>query len=515
MCHGLSSLYDLYYITLINSFSNIGSHRCLCYNKEKESRDFMQFQDFNLKQELLRSLKKLNYQTPLPIQQQVIPYLLNHQDIVIESQTGSGKSASFLIPIIENIDWDLRAVQALVIAPTRELSVQLIEEADAIGLYRRIQSVLLNGREKYEPQIQRLKRAQLAIGTPGRILDHIERESLCTSHIQYVILDEADVLLDMGFLPLIKKILTHLPNSCVIGLCSATMEESLQTLVEEYMHDPIYIKNHIQNDGILTQYVCHIRDSEKYPFLCNYVVNKQAESVIVFCNTKDSVENLYQRMLEDQISVTRLHGDLLQKERYQAIEAFRKGEYRFLIASDVAGRGLDIEEVQLVIQYDLHEDPRKYIHRIGRSGRCQTDGESIVLLTKSQEKYFEEVLKQLPNQPEEICVNDYLGNIEYAKLQKPNLQKRKKSEIVRDDVCTLYLHGGKDKKIRPGDIVGAIMQTQGIEVNDIGVIEVKQHGSYVEILNQKGSLVLETLKKVTIKKKKIRVEYARKSKMER
>lgn len=474
----------------------------------------MRFQDLGISEEVIRALTKLHYQKPLPIQEMTIPHLLAKEDVVIRSQTGSGKSAAFLIPTIQTIDWDLGKVQTLVIAPTRELSLQLIEEADAIGLYRRIRSVLLNGKAKYEPQIQRLKRAHLAIGTPGRIRDHIERGTLDLSALRYLVLDEADVLLDMGFLALIQQIMEKVPESCTIALCSATIDESLEELIHTYLHDPRMLSNEMR-EMQLKQFVCPLKESDKFTVLCNYAIEKQAESIIVFCNRRESVEQLYRKMCAHQISAVHVHGGLLQKERYEAIEAFRKGHYRFLIASDVAGRGLDIADVQLVVQYELSDDLRKYIHRIGRSARLDQAGESLVLLSDQQQNIWEAILPTLTKQPQLLSAAHYLREINGAALSAPDTKKQKKSELVRNDVVTLYLHGGKDKKIRIGDIVGVLCQKAALQAEDIGVIEVRQHGSYVEILNGKGTEAYHALQNTTIKKKKIRVFYAQKSKNER
>ena len=277
----------------------------------------MRFQQYDLPETILKGLDELGYEMPLPIQEQVIPALLSKRDVQIISQTGSGKSASFLIPTLAKVDWNLRAIQTLVIAPTRELSAQLMEEADVISLYQKTQTVLLNGREKYEPQIQRLKRAHFAIGTPGRILDHIKRGTLILDHIDYVVLDEADVLLDMGFQSFIDEILSHISTSFTLALCSATMDQRIQTLSTSYLKEPIVCEA-ITQLTTLKQLYCEVDEMSRYETLCSYVAKNGYERVIVFCNRKETVEAIYEKMQKEGISATRIHGELLQKERYQA-----------------------------------------------------------------------------------------------------------------------------------------------------------------------------------------------------
>ncbi len=476
------------------------------------------FNDYRISDEILKALDALGYKEPSDVQQRVIPELLQGKDVIVKSQTGSGKTAAFGIPLCENINWDEQKPQALVLTPTRELAIQVKEEIMSIGRFKRVRPVAVFGKQPFSDQARELKqRTHIVVGTPGRVMDHIDRGSLDTSNIKYLIIDEADEMLNMGFIDQVRDILRGLNKNRQSILLSATISEEILNLCNEYMNNSISIE--IKAQKLITDNISHelykVNEQYKMEELNKLLITESPKTAVVFCKTKENVDKVFEALVRKKYSIGKIHGGMLQKERMDQMERFKKGNFRILIATDVAARGIDVEGITHVINYDLPVEKEAYVHRIGRTGRAGAKGKALSLVNQYEDRLlntiqeyigFEVPLKDLPSL-EQVKAKE----VEAIKILKSNpTVKKQKTKAVSKDITKIYLNGGKKKKIRPGDIVGAISRIEGITAEDIGIIDVQDTVSYVDILNGKGNKVLEGLKNSTIKGKKLKVERARK-----
>ena len=476
------------------------------------------FNDYRISDEILKALDALGYKEPSDVQQRVIPELLQGKDVIVKSQTGSGKTAAFGIPLCENINWDEQKPQALVLTPTRELAIQVKEEIMSIGRFKRVRPVAVFGKQPFSDQARELKqRTHIVVGTPGRVMDHIDRGSLDTSNIKYLIIDEADEMLNMGFIDQVRDILRGLNKSRQSILLSATISEEILKLCNEYMNNPISIE--IKAQKLITDNINHelYRVNEQYKMeeLNKLLISEAPKTAVIFCKTKENVDKVFEALGRKRYSIGKIHGGMLQKERMDQMDRFKKGNFRILIATDVAARGIDVEGITHVINYDLPVEKEAYVHRIGRTGRAGAKGKALSLVNQYEDRLlnliqeyigFEIPLKDLPSE-DEVKAKEMEG----VKILKSNpTVKKQKAKAVSKDITKIYLNGGKKKKIRPGDIVGAISRIEGITAEDIGIIDVQDTVSYVDILNGKGNKVIDGLRNGTIKGKKLKIERARK-----
>lgn len=476
------------------------------------------FNEFNITKEILVCLDKLGYKKPTEVQEKVIPVVLENKDIIVKSQTGSGKTGAFAIPICEKVEIENSFPQALVLTPTRELCVQIKEDVCNIGRFKKVRCAAIFGKQTFSSQVNELKqRVHVVVGTPGRTLDHIERGTINLSRIKYLVIDEADEMLNMGFIDQVNNIINKLPKNRITMLFSATMAEKIQLLCNKYMKEP-YIIN-IKAEKPITEkikdYYYYVEEKDKFNLLTNIIYTENPESCMIFCNTRNSVEALFAIFKNKGFSCGSIHGGMLQEDRLNVIKRFSRGEFIFLIATDIAARGIDIAKVTHVINYDIPFEKESYVHRIGRTGRAENKGKAISFVTPNQcrflkeiEEYIERSIQQgkLPEQ-KEIEIGKELFN-ENLK-NKPKLKKEKSFELNKN-ITKIYINAGKNKKIRNLDIVGTISNIDGVEAEDIGIIDIQDNLSYIDILNGKGALVVEALKVKTIKGKKIRCERAQK-----
>lgn len=468
----------------------------------------MKFEEMTLSQELLKAIDQLEYKTVLPVQEKVIPILLERKDVVVQSKTGSGKTASYAIPEIEKIDWNLSTPQVLVITPTRELAKQVQNEFKMIGSYKKIQAIPLIGQQPIKGQIMLLKsKVHVVCGTIGRILDHIERGTLDVSLIHTCIIDEADECFKLGFLEDLTEIMKHLPQ-CTKALFSATYPSEIQEVIHTYLQDPISIKikDTKEYNTDITLHAVSVTKENKMDILFSLINQDLPKQAIIFCNFRENVEEVFDAFYEKGYSCCMIHGGLEQDERLENMRDFKKGMFRFLIASDIAARGIDVERISHVYNFDLPTTTETLIHRIGRSGRVRRQGESTTLVLNTQMKYIERMEEELDTAFDWIEKVVSTPMQEILKTSEPQILKEEK---LQSTITRLYIKGGKNKKIRAKDLVGAILQNPNICFEDIGVIEIMEYQSYVEILNGKGKLVFEDLKTRTIKNKKILVEIAK------
>ncbi|MDP4144740.1 MAG: DEAD/DEAH box helicase [Bacillota bacterium] len=476
------------------------------------------FNEYGLSEIILKSILKLGYKKPTQVQQQVIIPALEGKDIIAKSQTGSGKTASFGIPICEKVDIEERNPQALILTPTRELSVQVKEDITNIGRFKRVRCAAVFGKQPFSVQQRELKqRVHVVAGTPGRTLDHIERNSLVVEDIKYLIIDEADKMLNMGFIDQVEAVINKLPKARVTMLFSATMPEQIEKLCSKYMKNPIKIE--IAPENITTKSIqqCwyEVQNSDKLDLLTKVLYIENPDSCIIFCRTKENVENLVNQMMKKRYSCYGLHGGMLQKDRLDIMEKFKKGEFRFLVATDIAARGIDIEELTHIINYDIPLENESYVHRIGRTGRAGSKGKAITFVTPNELKFLEEIEEYIQYKipKAEIPSKDEVNKAKAAFKEKVSVKPKLKSDKganLNKEITKVYINAGKKKKIRVGDIVGALTNIDGIGADDIGIIDIQDNFSYIDILEGKGKIVLDALQNMKIKGKEVRAQKAAK-----
>ena len=330
------------------------------------------FDDYQLSSELLKAISMLNFKDFTKVQKQVIPAVLAQKDMVVKSPTGSGKTAAFAIPICELVDWEENKPQALVITPTRELAIQVKEDFFNIGRFKRLKVAAIYGKSPFYNQEKELKqKTHVVVGTPGRIIDHIEQGTFDTSKIKHLVIDEADEMLNMGFVEQIETIISSLSKERVTILLSATMPSDIKTLCNIYMKDPIYIEIEEQNKAAdnICQERYNVHEFDKTKLLRDITIVENPDSCMIFCNTKQKVDEVYSELTKLQYACRKIHGGMEQSDRLRVMNDFKRGYFRYLVATDVAARGLDIPDVSAVVNYTFPLTIEDYIHRIGRTGQ--------------------------------------------------------------------------------------------------------------------------------------------------
>lgn len=476
------------------------------------------FKDLINEQVILDAIADLGYTEPTAIQQQVIPAVLKDQDVIAKSKTGSGKTAAYAIPIIEKIDWNENKPQALVLVPTRELAVQVKEDFANIGRYKRIKSVAVFGSQPIRFQSTALRqKTHIVAGSPGRVMDHIERGTLKLDELKYFVIDEADELLHMGFIDQVEKIIKKLPKQRQTLLFSATYSTEIRKLAEKYMTNPTFIEYEGKQSAQSTihQQVIEVDDSQKYSVLKDLTIVENPNSCIIFCNTKDQVNKLCEDLEDDGYSVDMLHGGMTQDDRLAVMKDFRRGDFRYLVATDVAARGIDIDDISMVIQYEVPYEKESYVHRIGRTGRAGSQGVAVTLASSKENRRLQEIEDYIHKTIErrKAPTSEEILKMEKAfkkKMLELPEKKLMKSEQLNAHITKLYFNGGKKKKIRPVDFVGTIANLDGVTADDIGIITIEETCSFVEILNGKGDTVLKQMQNKTIKNKALKVHIAKK-----
>ncbi|MFA2567218.1 ATP-dependent RNA helicase DbpA [Bacillus wiedmannii] len=474
------------------------------------------FSNYALSKEVRRALTGLGYEYPTEVQGEVIPVALQKKDLVVKSQTGSGKTASFGIPLCEMVEWEENKPQALVLTPTRELAVQVKEDITNIGRFKRIKAAAIYGKSPFARQKLELKqKTHIVVGTPGRVLDHIEKGTLSLDRLKYLVIDEADEMLNMGFIDQVEAIIDELPTKRMTMLFSATLPEDIEKLSRTYMNAPTHIE--IKAAGITTDKIEHtlfeVREEEKLSLLKDVTMIENPDSCIIFCRTQENVDHVYRQLKRVNYPCDKIHGGMVQEDRFEVMDDFRKGKFRYLVATDVAARGIDIDNITHVINYDIPLEKESYVHRTGRTGRAGNNGKAITFITPYENRFLEEIEeyigfeipKELAPSKEEVIKEKAV--FEEKIYAKPIIKKDKNADLNKG-IMKLYFNGGKKKKIRAVDFVGTIAKIQGVSADDIGIITIQDNVSYVEILNGKGPLVLKVMRNTTIKGKQLKVHEA-------
>ena len=352
------------------------------------------FGDLEIDADIARAIDDLGYMTPTPVQQRAIPILQRGRDLLAQAQTGTGKTAAFAIPILERVTPGAKRPQALVVVPTRELAVQVTREFGGLGKYRHSREVAIYGGVSYSPQDRALQRGVgVVIGTPGRLLDHIERGTLDLQAIEIVILDEGDRLLDMGFAPDVRRLLRRCPKDRQTALFSATLPWEVRDLAQQFTRqaESLAIDPDRQTIETVEQLYIEVLEKDKVRALEELLGRYEFDQVLVFRHTKRGVDNLVRQLKQRGRKVEALHGDLSQRERERTLDAFRRGEIPILVATNVAARGLHIEDISHVVNYDIPEDPDTFTHRIGRTGRMGRPGVAVTFVGEWDFDRFDEL----------------------------------------------------------------------------------------------------------------------------
>jgi ATP-independent RNA helicase DbpA len=467
-----------------------------------ESKDFS---SLSMSASLKQVVRELGYEHLTPIQAQSIPMLLDGKDLIGQSKTGSGKTAAFSIPLLEKLNLEGRQLQALVLSPTRELCTQVAREIRKLG--RRcpgLQVLIISGGQPIFPQLKALEKGvHVVVGTPGRVLDHLKRGSLDLTGVSYLVLDEADRMLDMGFQEDMEKILKEMPKSRQTVLFSATYPKTIESISRAYQKSPkrVTIEEEQQAAPSIRQAYFPVNAQVKFNGLLWILQQNQPESTIIFCNLKTTVVELAQALAKLGLSVASLHGDLEQSDRDRVMAKFRNHSTRILVATDVAARGLDVESLDLVVNYDLPPKADVYVHRIGRTGRAGKKGSAISLITSREVNRIRDIQESTGFEIQEKTL---------AHLENLDVDQFKKSLQQEAAMATLFISGGRKDKMRPADILGALTgEAGGMNGAEIGKIEIHDHFSYVAISRKLAYPAVQKLRNGRIKGKKFRVELVR------
>jgi len=368
------------------------------------------FNNADISKEVLRALDTMNIHTMTPVQEQTLPLMMEGRDVIAIAPTGTGKTIAFGIPMLEYVNLTDNRVQELVLAPTRELSLQIAEELRNLAKYiNGLQIAVLYGGQPIVKQINQLKRhPQIVIATPGRLLDHMNRGNIRLDSVHTMVLDEADEMLNMGFVKDVTRIIDATPGDRQLVLYSATTNQDVQTIAWKYQQDPVevVIPATKENRPQIKQYVIESDHKNKYDHLLYLLDSNEFSRVMVFINTKDMTQRLCNRLQKAGYQAECLHGDMRQGARNQVMQAFRRGKFQILAATDVAARGIDVDDVEAVINYDLPNENEYYLHRIGRTGRAKKHGVAFTLLTFAESVRFDTILKYIDAQPVILRFNE-------------------------------------------------------------------------------------------------------------
>jgi ATP-dependent RNA helicase DeaD len=381
--------------------------------QEKNSLQVQSFKDLPLSKELLKGLNELGFDALFPIQAHAIVPLLEGKDVIGQAQTGTGKTAAFGVPMIQRLDPHVKGVQGLILAPTRELAVQVADNLSKFGKYAKIRVLPVYGGESINKQIHALKgNIHIVVGTPGRIIDLMKRNVLNLSSVRMVVLDEADRMLDMGFLDDVEYILFKTPKDRQTSLFSATIDNLVMRVCDKYMKNPEQIL--VSKDEIavtqMKQYYTVINQNGKFEALCNILRQDAVEKAIIFCRTRRDTSRVSDQMHKKGFRVQALHAGFTQAQRDRAINDFRTGHLSLLVATDVAARGLDIQGITHIINYDVPNDPPVYFHRIGRTARKGTEGTAITLVNYGELSDFNKIKSLTKTRIEEINTKNKTGS---------------------------------------------------------------------------------------------------------
>ena len=539
--------------------------------RKEENMEHLRFEDMNISNEICHAVLDMGFEEATPIQSQAIPVILEGKDIIGQSQTGTGKTAAFGIPLLERINPEDRRLQALILCPTRELAIQVSEEFRKLLKYKdNIRVLPIYGGQPIDRQIAALKKGtQVVIGTPGRVMDHMRRRTIKAETVQMMVLDEADEMLDMGFREDIETILVKIPEEHQTLLFSATLSPEILDITKRFQKDPAFIKIVRKELTVpnIEQYYFDVKEKTKLDALCRIIDVYDPKLAMVFCNTKKRVDDLVEMLQGRGYFAEGLHGDLKQAQRDKVMQKFRNGTIEILVATDVAARGIDVDDIDVVFNYDVPQDEEYYVHRIGRTGRAGKAGKAFTFCVGKEIYKLRDIMRytktkiqqqKLPtlSDVEEMKTNIYLEKIKgiieeghltkyihlvdrlmeedytsidiAAALLKDHLSDVNADEIdALDDInlggtelyggegekmVRLFINAGKRSKIRAKDIVGAIANEAGVPGKTLGEIAIFDEYTFVDVPSEFVRDILHGMKHAKIKGKKVHIEIAKKEK---
>ena len=391
-----------------------------------------QFSELGLADEILRAVAEEGYTEPTPIQAKAIPAILLGQDVMGAAQTGTGKTAGFTLPLLQRLKSHANSstsparhpVRALILTPTRELAAQVHDSVKTYGKYLPLRHAVVYGGVNIDPQIKELRAGvEILVATPGRLLDHVQQRTVNLGQVEFLVLDEADRMLDMGFMPDIKRIMALLPKKRQSLLFSATFSDEIRKLADGLLNQPVLLE--VARRNAVTETVTHemyrVSETRKRDLLARVVTERNLTQVLVFVRTRFGANRLAHQLVRDGIDATAIHSDRSQQERMEALAAFKEGKVRVLVATDIAARGLDIDHLPCVINYELPHTPEDYVHRIGRTGRAGKSGEAISLVSDQEREHLERIEKLLKAKIEEKTLP---GFDDTARFEQPRERER-------------------------------------------------------------------------------------------
>jgi ATP-dependent RNA helicase DeaD len=530
------------------------------------------FKDLNLSKEIEKAISEMGFEEATPIQSLAIPYILQGKDIIGQAQTGTGKTCAFGIPAIEMLDMTQKCVQVLILCPTRELAVQVSEELNAVSKYTKgVHSLPIYGGQSIDRQIMALKKnPQIIIGTPGRVMDHMRRRTLKLDGLKMIILDEADEMLNMGFREDIDTILEDLTMDKQTLLFSATMPKGILEITSKYQKNPIHLQTAHKELTVplIDQFYIEVRESSKLELLTRLIDANDINLGLVFCNTKRKVDETTANLQTRGYSAESLHGDMKQSERDRVMAKFRKGTIQILVATDVAARGIDVNDIEAVFNYDIPNDEEYYVHRIGRTGRAGKKGISysfifgreiyklrdIMRYTKSEiiqihpptvsditgrkiesafdkvkavlqegsyskyNTYIEKIMEETKDAESEsddkyitsLDIASALFMIAFEEIEKLQYETEFDNEFAKTSriMTRIFINAGSGLGLQPSNIVSGIASLASISGKMIGSIDIYKDFSFVEVPAEKAELVIESMKTFTHHGKNVSVELA-------
>ncbi|MFC1233353.1 ATP-dependent RNA helicase DbpA [Vibrio sp. F74] len=456
------------------------------------------FSTLSLSPALLQNLETLGYTSMTPIQAKALPLMLKGVDVIGQGKTGSGKTAAFGLSLLTNLNVKRFRVQCLVLCPTRELADQVAKEIRSLARsIHNIKVLTLCGGMPMGPQIGSLEHgAHILVGTPGRILDHLERGRIDLSELNTLVLDEADRMLDMGFQDALDAIIGEAPTERQTLLFSATFPEQIQTVANKIMKKPELVKVEATHDNSsISQFFYKVgNDTDRLNAVKKLLLSHRPESSVIFCNTKREVQEVAEELYQEGFDVIDLHGDLEQRDRNQALVQFSNKSISILIATDVAARGLDVDNLDMVINYQLSRDPEVHVHRIGRTGRAGSKGMACSLFSS--------------NEMHRVAQIDEYMDLPIDPIALPN-EEVLSEPTYQAEMVTIEISGGKKQKVRAGDILGALTGQDGIDGKKVGKINLFDMRSYVAVHKNVVKEALKKLENGKLKGRKFRARILR------
>jgi ATP-dependent RNA helicase DeaD len=466
------------------------------------------FEELGLSETTLKALHDVGYEAPSPIQEQAIPLLLEGRDVIGQAQTGTGKTAAFGLPIVEYVDPELAEVQALVLTPTRELCIQVTQALRAYGARKELEVVAVFGGAPLRAQQDRLRAGgQVVVGTVGRVLDLISRHALILHDCRFVVLDEADEMLDLGFLEDVERILALTPSGRQTALFSATMPPPIRKLADRYLYEPVTV--HVEAATLtidtVAQFQLPVDSRRKAEKLVEVLRAEEPEQAIVFVRTKLRCEQLFRTLRERGMNVRALHGDMSQGARDGVMLAFKGGRVPILVATDVAARGLDISTVTHVINFDVPISPDIYVHRIGRTGRVGRSGRAITFVEPRQQRELEAIERHIGTSVEPWR----RGAVGAPTPVRERPRRHSKPHVSRDGdepYVKLVLGGGRAGGLRVADIVAAVTAATGLDGEAVRDVLVLERFSFLSVPADEARRVIEALEGRDVRGRRVNLE---------